>query len=179
MFVDANDLYGTLGNRDARDDRARRVALQEAFHTAHNLIVRARLFAFVAQEEAPPVVDVLRPVDADGHAEKVSLQKVNYLVDQQSAVGSDRKIDLFAHLGAFVLGILDNLLHQLEVEQCLAAEEDDVNLAILTRLLKQKIYAGSSRFPFHPDWRGSVFGPVRFVTVSAVKVTFVGDVEDQ
>ncbi len=27
MFVDPNDLDGTLGNRDARDDRARRVAL--------------------------------------------------------------------------------------------------------------------------------------------------------
>ena len=44
---------------------------------------------------------------------------------------------------------------------------------------EQEIDAGSRRLPFHADRRGSVFRPVRLVTVGAVQVAFVGDIEDQ
>src|SRR5439155_8641229 len=119
-----------------------------------------------------------RPVDADGHAESVRLEKVDDLISEQRAVGSEREINLLARLPALFYSVGYNLAHELEVEQRLAAKEDDVHLTALAGLLEEKVHAGAGRVPVHLHGRGTVLGRFGLVAVGTVQIALVGDVDD-
>ena len=61
-------------------------------------------------------MEILGPVDADGHAESVRLEKVDDLISKQRAVGSEREINLLARLPALFCSVGHNLAHELEVK---------------------------------------------------------------
>src|SRR5258708_12855113 len=82
MLVDPHDLDRALGDRDPGDDRACRVALEQALDAAHDLVVRALLFAAVAEKEAAAVLDFLGARNTDRHPQTMPLQEIVDFLNQ-------------------------------------------------------------------------------------------------
>ena len=140
--------------------------------------------ALAVAEDAELVLDLLRAVDRDGHADALVGEEVDDVGLQQRGVGGQAEVDQLALLGGGAPRVADGALEHLEVHQRLAAEEGDVRGLADAGFLQREIDRRLRRLLAHELRLAAVLGVddlvlAVLVAVLARQVALVGDVDHQ
>src|SRR2546426_4354542 len=119
MIEYRDDIEHLRSERHASANRSRPMSLQQALDTRKDDLITSGAIV----ESAKVVMQLLRPIYADRHADMVFRKKVNDFICQQGRVGGETEIDRFADRFRSLLCIFHGLADDFEVQQCLATKK--------------------------------------------------------